>query len=450
MSTNGTNVNVPLFSSGAMFTPPEVTTVMTDTPPASTMKYEPPASEDATNNAPADVNSTEGAESAENTEEGQLGGSASAALAALPVETDHFWRQALLDAVADLRVEKAYNDAFAPTASGASGALSPLPASHALFPLTQTSPPGIDAKTLALLGFGMPTNLAASAAAPVVLTRALSQSLYDSILGNPNPALWEPILKLYNPPFLYPTDLPLASGALPPLAGREKWMADNRNRFVILAPTDDQMILRDGMTGEQTAAVIFNFNLRQYIDPKARALGAAERASPLNFNRVAWARINIPLTDLVIFDNDNSGLYTRTATNVSNLDVLKRIVLMEARILHGFGAAPAPAPAVVTPGAPAPVAPVVPQQIGIPNMSAMSSAISTPILAAIQGITAPSGAIMVLVNKVGSAVNKVGKQVTSTATAIGEITTSVQTIAQGLSSGNAEGGGRKSRRIRRA
>ena len=198
------------------------------------------------------------------------------------------------------------------------------------------------------------------------------------------------------------------------------------------------------MTGEQTATVIFNFNLRQYIDPKARALGLAERASPLNFNRVTWATANIPLTDLVIFDNDNAGLYTRPAANVSTLDILKRIVLMEARILHGFGAAPAPTPAVVTPGAPA--AAPAPVSVGIPNMSAMSA----PILAAIQGITAPTGALMVLVNKVGSAVNKVGKQVASTAAAVGEITTGVQTIAQGLSSGNAEGGGRRSRRIRRA
>ena len=446
MSTNGTNVNVPLFSSGAMFTPPEVTTVTDNTPPASSMKYEPPASEDATSNAPADVNSREDTENAENSEEGQLGGSASAALAALPVETDHFWRQALLDAVADLRVEKAYNDAFAPAASGASGALPVLPMTNPLFLLTQTVPPGITASALASLGFSMPTNLAASAAAPITLTRAANQTLYDMIVASPNPALWEPILKSYNPPFLYPTDLPLASGALAPLTGKDKWKADNRARFVLAAPTDDQIILRDGMTGEQTATVIFNFNLRQYIDPKARALGTAERASPINFNRVTWAIANIPMTDLVIFDNDNSGLYTRAAANVSSLDILKRIVLMEARILHGFGAAPAsaPAPAVVTPGAPA--AAPAPVSVGIPNMSAMSA----PILAAIQGITAPTGALMVLVNKVGSAVNKVGKQVTSTATAIGEITTSVQTIAQGLSSGNAEGGGRKSRRIRRA
>ena len=441
MSTNGTNVNVPLFSSGAMFTPPEVSTVTENTPPMSTMKYEPPASEDATNNTPADVNS---AESDDNTEEGQLGGSASAALAALPVETDPFWRQALLDAVADLRVEKAYNDAFAPAASGASGALPVLPRDNPLFPLTQTVPPGVPASVLASLGFSMPTNLAASAAAPITLTRAVDQKLYDMIVTNPNPALWEPLLKSYNPPFLYPTDLPLASGALAPLLGKDKWKADNKNRFMLAAPTDDQIILRDGMTGEQTATVIFNFNLRQYIDPKARALGLAERASPLNFNRVTWATANIPLTDLVIFDNDNAGLYTRPAANVSTLDILKRIVLMEARILHGFGAAPAPTPAVVTPGAPA--AAPAPVSVGIPNMSAMSA----PILAAIQGITAPTGALMVLVNKVGSAVNKVGKQVASTAAAVGEITTGVQTIAQGLSSGNAEGGGRRSRRIRRA
>lgn len=446
MSTNGTNVNVPLFSSGAMFTPPEVTTVTDNTPPASSMKYEPPASEDATSNAPADVNSREDTENAENSEEGQLGGSASAALAALPVETDPFWRQALLDAVADLRVEKAYNDAFAPAASGASGALPVLPVTSDFYRLTQTVPPLITPEQLAALGFRMPTNLAASAAAPITLTRAMSSTIYDSIVANPNPAFWEPVLKSFTPPFLYPTDLPLPSGAVAPLTGKDKWKADNRARFVLAAPTDDKIILRDGMTGEQTAAVIFNFNLRQYIDPKARALGLAERASPLNFNRVAWVTANIPATDLVIFDNDNAGLYTRPAANVSTLDILKRIVLMEARILNGFGAAPTPAaaPAVVTPGAPA--AAPAPVSIGIPNPSAMAA----PILAAIQGITAPTGALMVLVNKVGSAVNKVGKQVTSTATAIGEITTSVQTIAQGLGSGNAEGGGRKSRRIRRA
>jgi hypothetical protein len=268
------------------------------------------------------------------------------------------------------------------------------------------------------------------------------------VVATPNPAIWEPVLKSYNPPFLYPTDLPLASGAVAPLAGKDKWKADNRARFVILAPTDDQMILRDGMTGEQTAAVIFNFNLRQYIDPKARALGTAEIANPTNFNRVAWVTSNIPVTDLVIFDNDNAGLYTRDAAQVSTLDILKRIVLMEARILNGFGAAPAPTPAPATPGAPAAApAPVAPQQIGIPNPSAMSA----PIIAAIQGIVAPNSALMTLVNKVGSAVNNVGKQVKSTAATISELSTGVQTIAQGLGSGNAaEGGGRKSRRIRRA
>jgi hypothetical protein len=375
-----------------------------------------------------------------------MGGNASSA--ALPAATDPFWRQALLDAVADVRVEKAYNDAFAPSASGASGALPVLPSTNPLFALTQTNPPGITPAILASLGFSMPTNLAASAASPVTLTRVLNQTLYDMVVATPNPAIWEPVLKSYNPPFLYPTDLPLASGALAPLTGKDKWKADNRARFVILAPTDDQMILRDGMTGEQTAAVIFNFNLRQYIYPKARALGTAEIANPTNFNRVAWVTSNIPVTDLVIFDNDNAGLYTRDAAQVSTLDILKRIVLMEARILNGFGAAPAPTPAPATPGAPAAApAPVAPQQIGIPNPSAMSA----PIIAAIQGIVAPNSALMTLVNKVGSAVNNVGKQVKSTAATISEISTGVQTIAQGLGSGNAaEGGGRRSRRIRRA
>jgi hypothetical protein len=430
-----------------MFTPPEVSTVTENTPPMSAMKYEPPATEDATSNAPTDVNSTEDAENAENSEEGQLGGStASAATAALPQPADAFWRQALLDAVADMRVEKAYNDTFAPSASGASGALPMLPVGHPLYFMTQANPPSISHESLAVLGYRMPINLAASAASPVVLTRALNNDLYNNVVAFPGQAFWEPILKTYNPPFLYPTDLPLASGAVAPLAGRDKWMADNRSRFVIRAPTDDEMILRDGMTGEQTAAVIFNFNLRQYIDPIAVALGTAERANPINFNRVAWARSRNPPIDLVIFDNDNSGLYTRAAANVTTLDILKRIVLMEARILHGFGAAPATTPAApAAPGAPAPVAPAVPQ-IGVPNMSAVTA----PILAAIQGITAPTGTLMVLVNKVGSAVNRVGKQVTSTASTISELTTGVQTIAQGLGAGNSEGGGRRSRRIRRA
>jgi hypothetical protein len=442
MSTNGTNVNVPLFSSGAVFTPPEVTTVTTDAPPASTMKYEPPATEDASEMV--DANSAENAESAESAGEEQMGGDASSA--ALPAATDPFWRQALLDAVADVRVEKAYNDAFAPSASGASasGALPVLPSTNPLFALTQTNPPGITPAILASLGFSMPTNLAASAAAPVTLTRAVNQTLYDMVVATPNPAVWEPVLKSYNPPFLYPTDLPLASGAATPLTGKDKWKADNRARFVIAAPTDEQIILRDGMTGEQTAAVIFNFNLRQYIDPKAQALGTAEKANPTNFNRVAWVTTNIPATDMVIFDSDNAGLYSKPAAQVSTLDILKRIVLMEARILNGFGAAPAPTPAVAKPGAPAPVAPVVPATpIGMPNPSAMAA----PILAAIQGITAANSPLMTLVNKVGSAVSKVGKQLTATDTA-------VQGIAASLGSqGNnaaAEGGGRKSRRIRRA
>lgn len=428
---------------------------MTDTPPTSTMKYEPPAAEEVSETVPADAN----AGTEENAEEEQLGGAAaaSAAFAAIPAPTDPYWRQALLDAVADVRVEKAYNDTFAPTASGASasGALPVLPSTNPLYGLTQTNPPGVTASVLATLGYSMPANLAASAASPITLTRAVNQTLYDMIVSSPNPSIWEPILKSYNPPFLYPTDLPLASGAVAPLTGKDKWKADNRARFVIAAPTDDQIILRDGMTGEQTAAVIFNSNLRQYIEPKAVALGTAERtwyqSNDTAFNRVTWATANIPATDFVIFDNDNAGLYTRTAAQVSTLDILKRIVLMEARILNGFGAAPAPTPAVAptpaAPGAPAPVAPVVPQQVGIPNPSAMAA----PILAAIQGITAANSPLMTLVNKVGSAVSKVGKQVASTAASVGEITTSVQTIAQGLGSGNAaEGGGRKSRRIRRA
>jgi hypothetical protein len=53
-------------------------------------------------------------------------------------------------------------------------------------------------------GFAVPSNLVSG---PVVLTRAINPTLYDQIVANPNPAIWEPILKAYNPPFLYPTDL---------------------------------------------------------------------------------------------------------------------------------------------------------------------------------------------------------------------------------------------------
>jgi hypothetical protein len=414
-------------------------------PPASTMKYEPPAAEEVSEMVDANSEGT--------TEEEQLGGAAaaSAALAAIPAATDPYWRQALLDAVADVRVEKAYNDTFAPSASGASGALPVLPSTNPLFALTQTNPPGITPAILASLGFSMPTNLAASAASPVTLTRVVNQTLYDMVVATPNPAVWEPVLKSYNPPFLYPTDLPLASGAVAPLTGKDQWKADNRGKFVIAAPTDDQIILRDGMTGDQTAAVIFNFNLRQYIDPKAVALGTAEKANPTNFNRVAWVTANIPMTDMVIFDNDNAGLYSKPAAQVSTLDILKRIVLMEARILNGFGAAPAATPAVATPGVPAPVVPATP--IGMPNPSAITGAISAPILAAIQGITAANSPLMTLVNKVGSAVSKVGKQLTATDTAVQGIVDALSSQANSTAAGNstaAEGGGRKSRRIRRA
>jgi hypothetical protein len=41
----------------------------------------------------------------------------------------------------------------------------------------------------------------------IPLTRARNPQLYDMIAANPNPAMWAPLLKSYNPPFLYPTDL---------------------------------------------------------------------------------------------------------------------------------------------------------------------------------------------------------------------------------------------------
>jgi len=55
-------------------------------------------------------------------------------------------------------------------------------------------------------GPGSSTNTSPSWGIP--LTRSKNPALYDQIVANPNPAIWELILKAYNPPFLYPTDLP--------------------------------------------------------------------------------------------------------------------------------------------------------------------------------------------------------------------------------------------------
>jgi hypothetical protein len=195
------------------------------------------------------------------------------------------------------------------------------------------------------------------------------------IVASPNPTIWEPILKGYNPPLLYPTDLPLASGAVAPLAGKEKWKEDNRTSYSITDATDDQIILRDGMTAEQTAAVIFNFNLRQYIKPKAEALGAAERTWRMannyaEYNRIGWVTQNIPIADMIIFDRSNAGLYSPSRT-VSLVDILQRIVLMESRLLGGAGFV-ASTPVAPTPGAPTPA---TVQPIGMPNPSAMTAPI---------------------------------------------------------------------------
>jgi hypothetical protein len=41
----------------------------------------------------------------------------------------------------------------------------------------------------------------------------MNPALYDKIVANPNPAIWTPLLKAFNPPFLYPTDLSTATTA---------------------------------------------------------------------------------------------------------------------------------------------------------------------------------------------------------------------------------------------
>jgi hypothetical protein len=521
----GTNVNVPLFSSGAMFTPPEVTTVSSNNPmmpppsnvvsqmsvqaepvvqtvaepaqekvmepaqqmvaeanaqpvteqepvvrkapqmnaqPVTEANAQPMAQADAQvmSEGDAQVMSKGDAQpmseadaqvldDSSSTNVQQMGGNAaSAALMGMPEPTDPFWRQALLDACREVRVEKAYNDTF--LNSGSSGAISlpVLPNTNPLYPLTQTNPPGVTASMLASLGFSMPPNLAASAASPIVLTRAVNAQLYDMIVTSPNPALWEPILKGYNPPMLFPTDLPLASGAVAPLAGKEKWKEDNRSLYSITDATDDQIILRDGMTADQTAAVIFNFNIRQYIKPKAEALGAAERTWRIannyaTYDRVGWVTRNIPIADMIIFDRSNAGLYSPSRT-VTLVDILQRIVLMESRLLGGAGFVPS-TPVAPTPGA---LTPGTVTSVGIPNPSAMTA----PILAAIQSISAPNSPLVTLVKQVGSAVTKVGKQLTTTSTTVTEIKTGVDAISAAVSSNNGQGGGggRKSRRIRRA
>ena len=49
----------------------------------------------------------------------------------------------------------------------------------------------------------------------IPLTRSNNPMLYDMIAANPNLAIWEPVLKTYNPPFLFPTDLPTNTTTLP-------------------------------------------------------------------------------------------------------------------------------------------------------------------------------------------------------------------------------------------
>ena len=49
----------------------------------------------------------------------------------------------------------------------------------------------------------------------IPLTRSKNPALYDMIAAYPNPAIWEPLLKAYNPPFLFPTDLPTNTTTLP-------------------------------------------------------------------------------------------------------------------------------------------------------------------------------------------------------------------------------------------
>lgn len=62
-------------------------------------------------------------------------------------------------------------------------------------------------------GPGSSTNTSPSWGIP--LTRSKNPALYDMIAAYPNPAIWEPLLKAYNPPFLFPTDLPTNTTTLP-------------------------------------------------------------------------------------------------------------------------------------------------------------------------------------------------------------------------------------------
>lgn len=402
---NGTSVNVPLYESDETFTAPEVEA----------------------------VNS--------NVEE-QMGGDASAA--AMPPANDPSWRQALIDACTEARLEKAYMDKFFPpsAASGASGSKGVLPSSDPLYALTQIpNNPNIALITqlVAAQGYTMPPIAGASQAVPAVPLPS-SSPYYSLVVANPSPAIWGPILSSLNPPYTMP-DLPLPSGATGPLSTKDQWKADQRPNYALKDPTDVELILQDGMSADQVQMTVFKFNLRQYISVKAAALAAAEIAwrtanNFAGYNRIAWATANV---DMNIFDTNGAFVY-EFGHDVTTKDILQRIVLMEARILSGSGISMPVASTAAKP----------PTPIGMPNPNAMMQ----PIMAAINSGIAPLSA---LINKVGSAVTKVGKAVdASTATITAAITDGVTTISEQVSAGatptnNANaGGGRRSRRKSRA
>jgi hypothetical protein len=422
---NGTSVNVPLYDSGATFTAPDVEAV----------------SSEPVNSEPVDSEVEE-----------QMGGDASAALAAIPPSNDPSWRQALIDACTEARLEKAYMDKFFPpsAASGASGSRGVLPSSDPLYALTQIpNNPNIALITqlVAAQGYTMPPIAGASQAVPAVPLPS-SSPYYSLIVANPNPAIWGPILAGLNPPYTMP-DLPLASGATGPLSTKDQWKEEQRPSYALKDPLDIEILLQDGMTAEQVQMTVFRFNLRQYISIKAAALAAAEIAwrTANNFaayDRIAWANANV---DMNIFDTRNAYLYG-ASHDVTTKDLLQRMVLMEARILGGVGV---PAAAPVAPVAPAaPGQPPVAQPVGVANPNAMLQ----PIMAAINNGIAPLSA---LINKVGSAVTKVSKAVdASTAKITGTITESIAGLSEQITAGAApannanQGGGRRSRRKSRA
>jgi hypothetical protein len=380
-----------------------------------------------------------------------MGGDASAALASIPPANDPSWRQALIDACTEARLEKAYMDKFFPSsASGASGSRGVLPSTDPLYPLTQIpNNPNIALVTQLVnaQGYTMPPIAGASQAVPAVPLPSNSP-YYSLVVANPNPAIWGPILSTLNPPYTMP-DIPLASGASGPLGAKEQWKEDQRPSFALKDPSDIELVLQDGMTAEQVQATVFKFNLRQYISIKAAALAAAEIAwrtanNFASYNRIAWATANV---DMNIFDTRNAYLY-EVGRDVTTKDLLQRMVLMEARILGGAGitaAAPAAAPAAQVPGQP-PVA----QPVGVANPNAMLQ----PIMAAINSGISPLSA---LINKVGSAVTKVSKSLdASTAKITGTITEGLSGLSEQITAGAApannanQGGGRRSRRKSRA